>query len=81
MLKIRLTRVGKKKQPNYRVVVAESRAARDGAFIAIIGHYNPLTDPATVQIDADQAREWLSKGAQPTDRVARLLAAQGITNN
>ena len=80
MLKIRLSRVGKKKQPSYRVVVADSRSSRDGAAVAIIGHYNPRTEPATVEIDAEKARDWLAKGAQPTERVARLFASQGITN-
>ncbi len=78
MLRIRLRRVGKKKQPSYRVVVADSRAPRDGAFVETIGHYNPLTNPATVTIDEEKAREWLRQGAQPSDRVQRLLAAQGI---
>lgn len=78
MLRIRLRRVGKTKQPQYRVVVADSRAPRDGAFVETIGHYNPLTDPATVRIDAEKARLWLSRGAQPSERVQRLLASQGI---
>ncbi len=78
MLKIRLRRTGAKKQPSYRVVVAESAAPRDGAFVEILGHYNPLTDPATFEIDQDKAREWISRGAQPTDRVARLLAKSGV---
>lgn len=78
MLRIRLRRVGKKKQPQYRVVVADSRAPRDGAFVETIGHYNPLTDPATVRIDEEKARLWLSRGAQPSERVQRLLASQGI---
>lgn len=78
MLRIRLRRVGKKKQPSYRVVVADSRAPRDGAFVETIGHYNPLTDPATVTIDEEKARQWLRQGARPSDRVQRLLAAQGI---
>jgi len=60
------------------VVVADSRAPRDGAFVETIGHYNPLTDPATVRIDAEKARLWLSRGAQPSERVQRLLASQGI---
>ncbi len=81
MLKIRLSRVGKKKQPSYRVVIADARAPRDGAVVEVIGHYNPLTEPATVVIDGDKAREWLMKGAQPTERVARLLAAQGISRS
>lgn len=78
MLKIRLARVGKKKQPNYRVVVAYARAARDGAFVEIIGHYNPLTNPKVVEINADKVRDWMAKGAQPTEPVQRLLAAQGV---
>jgi small subunit ribosomal protein S16 len=79
MLKIRLRRVGAKKQPSYRFVVAESDAPRDGAFVESLGYYNPLTDPATVSIDADRTREWLRRGAQPTDRVARLLSKSGVT--
>ena len=78
MLRIRLRRVGKKKQPAYRLVVADSKAPRDGAFVEIIGHYNPLTEPATLVIDEEKARSWLSKGAQPSDAVAKLLARQGI---
>ncbi len=78
MVKIRLRRVGTRKKPSYRVVVADSRAPRDGAFISIIGHYNPLTDPETVVIDEDKARYWLGQGAQPTDTTARLLAKAGI---
>ena len=78
MVKIRLRRVGTKKKPSYRVVVADSRAPRDGAFIAIIGHYNPLTDPETVVIDEEKALSWLKQGAQPTDTAARLLAKVGI---
>jgi small subunit ribosomal protein S16 len=78
VLRIRLRRVGKKKQPNYRVVIADSRAPRDGAFIETIGTYNPLTDPATVNIDEEKAREWLGKGAVPSDRVVKLLAGKGI---
>jgi small subunit ribosomal protein S16 len=78
LLRIRLRRVGKKKQPAYRLVVADSKAPRDGAFVEIIGHYNPLTEPATIVIDEEKARSWLSKGAQPSDAVAKLLARQGI---
>jgi len=78
MLKIRLSRVGKKKRPSYRVVVADSRAPRDGAFIEIIGHYNPLTDPSTVTIDEEKTLKWIRQGAQPTERVAILLAQLGI---
>lgn len=78
MVKIRLRRVGSKNQPSYRVVVADSRAPRDGAFISIIGHYNPLTDPETVVIDEEQALHWLRHGAKPTDTAARLLSKLGI---
>ncbi len=79
MLKIRLRRTGAKKQPSYRIVVAEASAPRDGASVEVLGHYNPLTDPATFQVDADKTREWLRRGAQPTERVARLLAKSGVT--
>jgi len=78
MVKIRLRRVGAKKQPSYRLVVADARAPRDGAFISIIGHYNPLTDPETVVIDEEKALNWLKQGAQPTPTVARLLSKAGI---
>ncbi len=78
MLRIRLTRRGFRNQPSYRVVVADQRAPRDGAFVDIIGHYNPRTEPATVVIDADKARAWLGKGAQPSDSVASLLKREGI---
>ena len=78
MVKIRLRRTGAKGKPNYRLVVADSRSPRDGAFIDIIGHFNPLTDPETVVINEDKARHWLSKGAQPTDTAARLLSKAGI---
>ncbi len=77
MVKIRLRRMGKKKQPSYRVVVTDSRAPRDGRFIEIIGFYNPRTNPPTVQIKEDRALYWLSQGAQPTDAVARLLKNRG----
>jgi small subunit ribosomal protein S16 len=78
MVKIRLQRVGKKKRPSYRVVVADSRAPRDGRFIDIIGHYDPLTDPATVDIQEEKALKWLRQGAQPTETVANLLSKAGI---
>ena len=78
MLKIRLRRTGAKKQPSYRVVVTESTAPRDGTFLEILGHYNPLTDPATVQLKEDRVKEWLQRGALPTERVERLLKKQGI---
>ncbi len=78
MVKIRLRRVGAKSRPSYRLVVADSRAPRDGAFINIIGHYNPLTDPETVVIDEEKALHWLRQGAQPTATAARLLSKAGI---
>jgi len=77
MVKIRLRRVGAKKQPSYRVVVADSRSPRDGRFIETIGFYNPRTEPATVEIKEDRALYWLSQGAQPTDAVAGLLRRLG----
>ncbi|MFP3976001.1 MAG: 30S ribosomal protein S16 [Dehalococcoidia bacterium] len=78
MVKVRLQRVGKRKQPSYRVVATDSRAPRDGSFIEIIGHYDPLTDPATVSIDGEKALKWLKAGAQPTKTVDHLLREQGI---
>ncbi len=78
MLKIRLRRTGKKKQPTYRIVVAEARSPRDGAFVDIIGHYNPRTEPRTIVINQDRARKWLGDGAQPTDTVARILYREGL---
>ncbi len=77
MVKIRLRRMGKKKQPTYRVVVADSRAPRDGRFIESIGFYNPRTEPPTVYIKEERALYWLSQGAQPTEAVARLLKNKG----
>jgi small subunit ribosomal protein S16 len=77
-VRIRLTRVGATKQPSYRVVVADARSARDSRSIETIGHYNPRTEPITVSIDADKARQWLAKGAQPSDTVARLFRSAGI---
>jgi small subunit ribosomal protein S16 len=78
-VRIRLTRVGATKQPSYRLVVADSRSARDGRAIDTIGHYNPRTDPVDVHIDEAKARDWLSKGAQPSDTVKRLFKNAGIT--
>ncbi|MBI2303848.1 MAG: 30S ribosomal protein S16 [Chloroflexi bacterium] len=78
MLRIRLRRVGAKKKPSYRVVVAEARTPRDGAFIEILGHYNPLTHPSTVVIDEEKALKWLRQGAQPTDRVLKLMTGLSI---
>jgi small subunit ribosomal protein S16 len=77
-VRIRLTRVGAKKQPTYRVIVADSRKARDSRSIETIGHYNPRTEPVEVTIDEEKARQWLEKGAQPSDTVARLFRAAGI---
>lgn len=76
-MKIRLRRVGMKKQPSYRVVVADAKFPRDGRFIETIGYYNPRTDPPTVRIDERQALHWLQRGAQPTEAVSRLLAKMG----
>ncbi len=78
MVKIRLRRVGQKKAPVYRVVVSDARSPRDGRFIEEIGYYDPLTNPATVKIDADKAKEWIKNGAQPTETVKSLLKKSGI---
>lgn len=78
MLRIRLRRVGKKKQPSYRIVVADVRTPRDGSVIDQVGIYNPLTDPPTITVDADKVKHWLSVGAQPSDTVGRILAKQGV---
>ena len=78
-VRIRLTRVGATKQPAYRVVVADSRSARDGRAIETIGHYNPRTDPIELSVDEAKARDWLAKGAQPSDTVRRLFKQAGIT--
>ena len=77
-VKLRLTRVGSKKNPIYRVVVADSRSPRDGRFIEIVGRYNPQTNPSTIELDEQKITDWLSKGAQPTDPVRRLLKAKNI---
>ena len=73
MLRIRLRRVGARHQPSYRIVVADSRAGRDGAFVEQLGHYNPRTDPPTIVLDREKALEWVRQGAQPSDAVARML--------
>lgn len=78
MVKIRLRRVGAKKQPSYRIVVANSESPRDGKFIENIGFYNPRTEPETVELKKDRALYWLTVGAQPTDAVRRLLVNQGV---
>ena len=75
---MRLTRVGSKKNPIYRVVVADSRSPRDGKFLEILGRYNPQTEPSTIELDEEKVRDWLSKGAQPSGAVARLLKAKNI---
>jgi small subunit ribosomal protein S16 len=77
-VRIRLTRVGATKQPAYRLVVADSRSARDSRSIETIGHYNPRSDPIELQVDAEKAKAWLAKGAQPSDTVARLLRNAGV---
>ncbi len=77
-VKIRLMRVGKRKQPSYRVVVADSRMPRDGRFIEIIGHYGPQREPKLVEIDDEKALAWLRKGAQPSEAVQKLLALTGV---
>jgi len=76
-VKIRLRRMGAKKSPFYRIVVADSRYPRDGRFIEEIGYYNPLTEPATIKIDTDKANAWIANGAQPTETVKSLLKRQG----
>jgi small subunit ribosomal protein S16 len=78
LLRIRLTRVGKKKQPAYRLIVTDSRSPRDGAFLKIIGHYNPLTDPVTLVVQEEEAVHWLEKGAQPSETAAKLLTRIGV---
>lgn len=78
MVKIRLRRMGAKKSPFYRIVVADSRYPRDGRFIEEIGTYNPLTEPSEVKVDADKVKEWMAKGAQPTDTVKNLFKKNGI---
>ena len=78
MVKIRLRRMGAKKQPTYRFVVADAKSPRDGKFLEILGHYNPRTEPKTLVVNADKAKEWIAKGAQPSDPVRRLFAELGI---
>ncbi len=78
MVKIRLKRMGSKKAPFYRVVVADARTTRDGYCIAEIGTYNPLTEPAEIKIDAEEAKKWIANGAQPTDTVKALLKKAGV---
>src|SRR5579864_7849347 len=78
MVKIRLRRMGAKKQPTYRFVVADARSPRDGRFIEILGHYNPRSEPREVVVNEEKAREWLAKGAQPSDTGRRLSAEKGL---
>jgi small subunit ribosomal protein S16 len=78
MVRIRLRRMGAKKQPTYRFVVSDARSPRDGRFIEIVGHYNPRTEPKTVVVNDEKVKEWLAKGAQPSDPVRRLLAERGL---
>ena len=78
MVKLRLRRMGANKRPSYRIVAADSRAPRDGAFIEIVGFYDPITDPATVKVDVERARHWITVGAQPTETVRSLLSKAGV---
>ena len=78
-VRMRLTRVGSKKNPIYRVVVADSRSPRDGKFIEIVGRYNPQTDPSIIEFDEDKVRDWLGKGAQPSDAVSKLLKVKNLS--
>jgi small subunit ribosomal protein S16 len=77
-VRLRLTRIGGRKNPIWRVVVADQRAKRDGRVIEIVGHYNAQTNPSTITLDEERVREWLARGAQPTDTVRKLLRIQGI---
>ena len=77
-VKLRLTRVGSKKNPVYRIVAADSRSPRDGKFLEIVGRYNPQTDPSTIELDEEKVRAWLGKGAQPTEAVAKLIKIKNI---
>lgn len=81
MVKIRLRRQGKKRQPVYRIVVAESRAPRDGAFIETLGYYNPLTQPETIELNEERLRHWMSNGAQPSDALEDLLRRKGLISH
>ena len=78
MVKLRLRRMGAKKRPSYRIVAADSRSPRDGAFIESVGFYDPITDPATINVNLDRARHWINNGAQPTDTVRSILARAGV---
>lgn len=78
MVRLKLRRQGKKKQPTYRLVAADSESPRDGRFIEILGHYNPRTEPATIVLKSEKILEWIGKGAQPTDSVRQLLTTAGV---
>ena len=80
-VRMRLTRVGSKKNPIYRVVIADARSPRDGRFIEIIGRYNPQTDPSTIELDEAKVKHWIGKGAQPSDAVSKLIKAAGISTS
>jgi small subunit ribosomal protein S16 len=80
-VKLRLTRIGKTKQPQYRIVASDSRSPRDGRFIEILGHYNPRTEPSTLTVDNEKAVKWLRQGAQPTERVKKLLQISGALDD
>jgi small subunit ribosomal protein S16 len=77
-VRLRLTRIGGRKDPVWRIVASDQRSKRDGRFIEILGHYNPQTDPSTITLDEDKVKGWLQRGAQPTDQVRKLLRTQGI---
>ena len=77
-VKLRLTRVGSKKNPVYRIVAADSRSPRDGKFLEIVGRYNPQTDPSTIEVNEERVKDWISKGAQPSSTVAKLLKIKGV---
>ncbi|MGE5557920.1 MAG: 30S ribosomal protein S16 [Bacillota bacterium] len=77
-VRIRLNRIGAKKQPHYRLVVADSRSARDGRFIDILGYYNPITEPIEFKVDREKVLDWIKKGAQPSDTAKRLLEKAGV---
>jgi small subunit ribosomal protein S16 len=78
MVRLRLTRVGAKKNPIWRIVATDQRNPRDGSFLEIVGRYNPQTEPSTIEVDAERAQYWLDRGAQPTNQVKKLLRLQGI---
>jgi small subunit ribosomal protein S16 len=78
VVKLRLRRMGAKKRPSYRIVAADSRSPRDGAFIESVGFYDPITDPATINVNLDRARHWINNGAQPTDTVRSILMRAGV---